>query len=213
MKSSPRAISKTNRKIAEGAEMSLSAAPVPSPPAPPASPGSGTPSSGAMSEAVSRAVTEFMKTTFGTQDKELQDRFLCQLINIVPDFSIRKDETCNHVAAALRGVAPRDSLEGMLAVQMVGIHTLALELMRRAAFTGQTDVGVEVNVNRATKLLRTFANLTEVLSRYRGKVEQKMTVEHVHVYQGRQAIVGQVSQNNNQVKLEGAGEKEHAEGK
>jgi hypothetical protein len=26
-----------------------------------------------------------------------------------------------------------------------------------------------------------------------------MTVEHVHVYQGGQAIVGQVSQNNNQV--------------
>jgi hypothetical protein len=42
----------------------------------------------------------------------------------------------------------------------------------------------------------------EALSRYRGKVEQKMTVEHVHVYQGGQAIVGQVSQNNNEVKLE-----------
>jgi hypothetical protein len=158
-----------------------------------------------ISEAVQCAVTEFMKTTFGTQDKELQDRFLCQVTNIVPDFSIRKDETCHHVAAALRGIGPRDSLEGMLGVQMVALHTLALELMRRAAFSGQTDLGVEVNVNRATKLLRTFANLTEVLSRYRGKVEQKMTVEHVHVYQGGQAIVGQVSQNN-QVKLDGAGE-------
>lgn len=44
-----------------------------------------------------------------------------------------------------------------------------------------------------------FTSLTEALSRYRGKFEQKMTVEHVHVYQGGQAIVGQVSQNNNQV--------------
>jgi hypothetical protein len=154
-----------------------------------------------------------MKTTFGTQDKELQDRFLCQLINIVPDFSIRKDETCNHVAAALRGVAPRDSLEGMLAVQMVAVHTLALELMRRAAFGGQPDSGVEVNVNRATKLLRTFASLTEALSRYRGKVEQKMTVEHVHVYQGGQAIVGQVSQNHNEVKLNGTGENNNGKNK
>jgi hypothetical protein len=125
--SSRRGVDKPDRKIAERAEMSLSATPVPSSPSLPASPGSGTPSSGAMSEAVSRAVTEFMKTTFGTQDKELQDRFLCQLINIVPDFSIRKDETCDHVAAALRGVGPRDSLEGMLAVQMVAVHTLALE--------------------------------------------------------------------------------------
>lgn len=82
---------------------------------------------------------------------------------------------------------------------MVAVHTLALELLRRAAFGGQTDLGVEMHVNRATKLLRMFTDLTEGLSRYRGKFEQKMTVEHVHVFQGGQAIVGQVSQNNNQV--------------
>lgn len=145
------------------------------------------------------AVEDFLKTTFGTQDDELQNRFLMQVANIVPDFMVREDKTCEHVAAALRGVGPRDSLEGMLGVQMVAVHTLALELMRRAAFSGQTDLGVEVHVNRATKLLRMFTTLTEALSRYRGKVEQKMTVEHVHVYQGGQAIVGQVSQNNNQV--------------
>jgi hypothetical protein len=46
--------------------------------------------------------------------------------------------------------------------------------------------------------LRTFASQTEALSRYRGKGEQKMTVEHVHVYQGGQAIVGQVAQKNTQ---------------
>lgn len=145
------------------------------------------------------AVEDFLKTTFGTQDDELQNRFLMQVANIVPDFMVREDKTCEHVAAALRGVGPRDSLEGMLGVQMVAVHTLALELMRRAAFSGQTDLGVEVHVNRATKLLRMFTTLTEALSGYRGKVEQKMTVEHVHVYQGGQAIVGQVSQNNNQV--------------
>ncbi len=85
---------------------------------------------------------------------------------------------------------------------MVATHVLALEFMRRAAFNAQTDLGVEVYVNRATKLLRTFTSLTETLSRYRGKGEQKMTVGHVHVHRGGQAIVGQVSQNNNQVSPE-----------
>jgi hypothetical protein len=197
--SSRRGAGKPDRKIAERAEMSLSTTPVPSSPSLPASPGSGTPSSGAMSEAVSRAVTEFMKTTFGTQDQELQDRFLSQVANIVPDATVGQEQTCNHVAAALRGIAPRDSLEGMFGVQMVAVHTLAMEMMRRAAFNGQTDLGIDVFVNRSTKLLRIFTELTEALSRYRGKFEQKMTVEHVHVYQGGQAIVGQVSQNNNQV--------------
>lgn len=153
----------------------------------------------AISDAVKLAVEDFLKRTFGTQDDELQNRFLMQAANIVPDFMVRKDKTCEHVAAALRGVGPRDSLEGMFGVQMVAVHTLAMEMMRRAAFDGQTDLGIEVFVNRATKLLRIFTDLTEALSRYRGKFEQKMTVEHVHVYQGGQAIVGQVSQNNNQV--------------
>ena len=94
------------------------------------------------------------------------------------------------------GIGPRDGLEGLLAVQMVGVHTLAMECMARAASREQTDLGVEVNISRATKLMRTFANQTEVLGRYRGKGEQKMTVEHVHVYQGGKAIVGQINQKN-----------------
>jgi len=48
-------------------------------------------------------------------------------------------------------------------------------------------------VLRAEQTMRTFANQTEALGRYRGRGEQKMTVEHVHVYQGGQAIVGQVA--------------------
>jgi hypothetical protein len=44
------------------------------------------------------------------------------------------------------------------------------------------------------KLLRTFAAQTEALQRYRGKGQQKVTVEHVHVHTGGQAIVGSVSQ-------------------
>ncbi len=34
----------------------------------------------------------------------------------------------------------------------------------------------------------------EALNRHRGKGQQKMTVEHVHVYEGGQAVVGQVNQ-------------------
>jgi hypothetical protein len=41
--------------------------------------------------------------------------------------------------------------------------------------------------------MRTYTAQMEALSRYRGKTsEQKVTVEHVHVHQGGQAIVGHV---------------------
>jgi putative DNA primase/helicase len=48
------------------------------------------------------------------------------------------------------------------------------------------------NLNQANKLSRTYATLLEALNRQRGKGQQKVTVEHVHVHQGGQAIVGHV---------------------
>jgi hypothetical protein len=43
------------------------------------------------------------------------------------------------------------------------------------------------------KLARTFAAQVSALKDYRSKGEQKMTVQHVHVAEGGQAIVGNVS--------------------
>jgi hypothetical protein len=37
-----------------------------------------------------------------------------------------------------------------------------------------------------------YSTLVETLNRHRGKGQQKMTIEHVHVYEGGQAIVGNV---------------------
>lgn len=51
---------------------------------------------------------------------------------------------------------------------------------------------VDQNVNRASKLMRTFTAQLEAMQRLRGTNQQKMTVEHVHVHEGGQAIVGNV---------------------
>jgi hypothetical protein len=56
--------------------------------------------------------------------------------------------------------------------------------------------------NLAIKLLRTYATLMETLQRYRGKGEQKVVVEHVHVHEGGQAIVGNVHQVGGPTKTE-----------
>jgi len=40
----------------------------------------------------------------------------------------------------------------------------------------------------------TYALHLEALDKHRGKGQQKVTVEHVHVYRGGQAIVGNVEQ-------------------
>ena len=51
----------------------------------------------------------------------------------------------------------------------------------------QTDLeGRRENLNRANKLSRTYSTLLEMLNRHRGKGQQKVTVEHVHVHAGGQ---------------------------
>jgi hypothetical protein len=56
----------------------------------------------------------------------------------------------------------------------------------------QTFEGRRENLNQANKLSRTYATLLEALNRHRGKGQQKVTVEHVHVHAGGQAVVGVV---------------------
>jgi hypothetical protein len=92
----------------------------------------------------------------------------------------------------LIGIAPRDELEGMMAAQLVACHSAAMECYRRAMIDEQTFEGRKENLAQANKLSRTYATLLETLNRHRGKGQQKVTVEHVHVHSGGQAIVGTV---------------------
>jgi len=94
--------------------------------------------------------------------------------------------------AALVGIRPRDELEGMIAGQLIAAHNAAMECYRRAMLREQTLDGRRENLTQANKLSRTYTLLLEGLNRHRGKGQQKVTVEHVHVHEGGQAIVGHV---------------------
>jgi hypothetical protein len=137
----------------------------------------------------------------GTADPDLQDLLLNQMVNVFSGLN-RSDginyeavDRCYNIALAiLHGIQPRDEIEALLSVQMIGVHNLAMEAMRRAMITNQTFIGVEANVNHAIKLTRTFAAQVDALKRYRTGGQQKVTVEHVYVGEGGQAaIVGQVN--------------------
>jgi hypothetical protein len=94
--------------------------------------------------------------------------------------------------AALDGIGPKDELEAMMAAQLIAAHNAAMECYRRAMIPDQHPEGRRENLNQANKLSRTFATTLEALNRHRGKGQQKMTVEHVHVHSGGQAVVGVV---------------------
>src|SRR5262245_27605573 len=95
-------------------------------------------------------------------------------------------------ACALIGIDPKDEMEGMMAAQLLAAHNAGMECYRRAMLPDQTLEGRRENLNQANKLSRTYAMLLDALNRHRGKGQQKMTVEHVHVHAGGQAVVGVV---------------------
>ncbi len=107
--------------------------------------------------------------------------------------SEERDKQLSATVAALIGIAPKDELEGMMAAQLVAAHNAAMECYRRAMIGDQTFDGRRENLAQANKLSRTYAALIEALNRHRGKGQQKVTVEHVHVYAGGQAVVGMIA--------------------
>jgi hypothetical protein len=103
-----------------------------------------------------------------------------------------KEQKFSAAVAALIGISPTSELEGMLAAQLLATHYATMECYRRSMIPSQTFEGRSEALKQAGKLSRTFAALLEAFNRHRGKGQQKVTVEHVHVHSGGQAVVGMV---------------------
>jgi hypothetical protein len=124
-----------------------------------------------------------------------EDPFLLMLAHQVLDATKINTSTAedaetryNATIAALQEIAPVGALEGMLAAQLVATHMATMDCYKRLNATNDRDIHA-YNLNQANKLSRTYAILLEALNRHRGKGQQKVTVEHVHVHHGGQAIV------------------------
>ena len=129
---------------------------------------------------------------FATGDVAFYRELLTQLANAGSYGEGVDERGINFMVAVIKGIEPKDQLETMLAAQMAAVHMLTMSFARRL---GASDTFQELDsVERIfNKLARTFAGQMETLKRYRTGGEQKVTVEHVTVNQGGQAIVGNVA--------------------
>lgn len=100
----------------------------------------------------------------------------------------------NYGLTIIQSIGPRDPVELLLATQMAAIH-LATMSTARTLRGSTTIVQQDSNGNLVNKLARTFATQVEALKRHRAKGEQRVVVEHqhIHVHQGGQAVVGNVT--------------------
>ena len=109
--------------------------------------------------------------------------------------TLTKDEKLERVRSAmgtLEGMKLSDQMEQLLGAQMIGVHSAAMECLRRAMISEQTFESRGANLKQATKLLALYEKQLAALDKHRGKGQQKVTVEHVQVHSGGQAIVGTV---------------------
>ena len=141
-----------------------------------------------------------MFESLGTPDESVQLYLMTQTAgtfeNVLSSDGGNEDKlegALNNCLALLNGIQPQDEIEGMLACQMIAVHNLAMNALRRAMITDQSFEGRQSNVNHATKMLRTYTAQMEALKRYRTGGQQKVEVKHVHVNEGGQAIVGDVA--------------------
>jgi len=137
---------------------------------------------------------EYYKRVTGSKDVGLAIHLVGQAANSFPkkqDMSV--DYTCdafNNAAKLIEGIGPKDTIEGMIAVQMVAIHGLTMENSKKASCGNVSAEVGQKYINNTMKLSRTFAAQMDALKKYRSGGAQKITVEHVTVESGGQAIVG-----------------------
>jgi hypothetical protein len=94
--------------------------------------------------------------------------------------------------SVIKGIEPRDQVESMLASQMAAIQSLTMTMARRLVMV-DTVPQQDSASNALNRLALTFTAQVEALKRYRTGGEQKVTVHHVSVNDGGQAVIGTVS--------------------
>jgi hypothetical protein len=129
----------------------------------------------------------------GTADADFYGGLLDQLCDAASVGGQIDERKLNFMLSMVKGVEPKDHLEAMLAAQMAAVHVATMTFGRR--LSAVETVEQQDSTERAfNKLARTFTSQLEALKRYRTGGEQKVTVQHVSVSEGGQAIVGNVNQ-------------------
>jgi uncharacterized YccA/Bax inhibitor family protein len=133
-----------------------------------------------------------LMNALGTTDVDFAESLVSQMFNAGTVGENFDGKGANFMLSVIRGIAPKDEVEAMLASQMAAIHMATMTFARRLNHVD--NIPQQDSAERAfNRLARTFAVQMEVLKRYRTGGEQKVTVTHVTVNDGGQAIVGAVS--------------------
>lgn len=143
---------------------------------------------------VSKQATPCMREIGGSEYEVWDNSLLHRTMMAAPPTMGSDGQPAQNYSAALaglalRGFAPKDPVEAMIASQAVALHFASLECSRRAMLPQQnSDVAARLRKDAANSA-RAMVDMCEALDRRRGKGPQTIRVERVVVQDGGQAVV------------------------
>lgn len=103
------------------------------------------------------------------------------------------EQRVNRDLSVIQNLHPRDDIEEMIITQLLTTHRLYLKCSKSAITKDQHESRVDEQVKNLGKLSRLFLNQVKTLTSYRNQGQQRVKVEHIHVSDGGQAIIGNVN--------------------
>jgi hypothetical protein len=98
----------------------------------------------------------------------------------------------NAALAMIEAAAPKDEIEGALCVQLACTHTAAMAILAKVDAAFGNERRITAFGSTAARLMRAYAMQIEILRRLRSGGQQVVRVEHVHISDGGQAVIGNV---------------------
>jgi hypothetical protein len=98
----------------------------------------------------------------------------------------------NAALAMIEAAAPQNEIEGAIAIQMACTHAATMSVLARFGAGGGSERRAVALASAAARLMRAYAAQVETLRRLRHGGDQYVRVEHVHVNDGGQAVIGNV---------------------
>jgi len=126
--------------------------------------------------------------TMGVTDSEMCLQILSQTVVAM---SGEKKGIKNSTIAInfFKELQPRDAYEAMLISRMISLHSQYMNYLFRATIPDNSTEEENMNINRASKLIRLWNESKASLDKHRKKNDQQIEVKHFYV-NANQAIVG-----------------------
>ncbi len=138
-----------------------------------------------------QAGERLLADALGAVDRDALHGILKQLVK-ASAIGQRPDEAnLAFMISMMKSIAPRDSIEAMLAAQMVCVHVTAMRCAHHLACA--SDLASQDSASRAlAKLVRIFPAQVEALGRYRNNGERAITVQSLPAQDSGKAIASDV---------------------